>query len=131
MNDTEKRAGPGLWSLLRSVLVGVLIGVAILYWPVAAPEATPDGQSPLVQIYTTATCGYCKLLRKYLQARGITYADHDIERNRDAWQAFQAAGARGVPFVVIGAHRIEGFNPVAIERALAAAGLHGAPSTGS
>ena len=131
MNDTGKRVGPGLWSLLRSVLVGALIGVAILYWPVAAPEPAPGAQPPLVQIYTTVSCGYCKLLRKYLHARGIAYADHDIERDRDAWQAFQAAGARGVPFVVIGAQHIEGFNPVAIERALAAAGLRGAPSTGS
>jgi glutaredoxin len=74
-----------------------------------------------LQIYTTKSCGYCKLLRRYLNARGIPYADYDIDANADARRAFHAAGAQGVPLVVIGAQRIQGFNPVAIERALAGA----------
>lgn len=110
-----------LKALLQSAALGVLIAVVLLYWPAGAAEPPPDGAAPLVQIYTTRSCGYCKLLRRYLNARGIPYADYDIQTNRDARLAFDAAGARGVPFVVIGGQRIEGFNPVAIERALDAA----------
>jgi len=122
---------PLLQMLLRSAAVGVLIAVALLYWPVGASEPAADGVTPLVQIYTTKSCGYCKLLRRYLNARGIPYADYDIETNRDARLAFEAAGAQGVPLVVIGGQRIQGFNPVAIERALDAAEPPSAVSGGS
>jgi glutaredoxin len=108
--------------LLRSAGVGVLIAVALVYWPTGAAVPPAEGVSPLVQVYTTRSCGYCKLLRRYLAARGIAYAEYDIETNRTAWLAFKASGGQGVPFVVIGAQRIHGFNPVALERALAHAG---------
>lgn len=107
--------------LLRSAAFGVLIAIALLNWPMSAAELPADGAAPLVQIYTTKSCGYCKLLRRYLNARNIPYADYDIDANPDARRAFDAAGAQGVPLVVIGAQRIQGFNPVAIEKALAAA----------
>lgn len=107
--------------LLRSAGVGVLIAVALLYWPTGAAVPSAEGVSPLVQVYTTRSCGYCKLLRRYLAARGIAYAEYDIETNRTAWLAFKASGGQGVPFVVIGAQRIHGFNPVALEKALAGA----------
>lgn len=122
---------PLLQMLLRSAAVGVLIAVALLYWPMGAAGPPADGVTPLVQIYTTESCGYCKLLRRYLNARGIPYADYDIETNRDARLAFEAAGAQGVPLVVIGGQRIQGFNPVAIERALDAAEPPSAVSEGS
>jgi glutaredoxin len=108
--------------LLRSAGVGVLIAVALVYWPTGAAVPPAEGVSPLVQVYTTRSCGYCKLLRRYLAARGIAYAEYDIETNASARLAFEGSGGRGVPFVVIGAQRIHGFNPVALERALAHAG---------
>jgi len=106
--------------LLRSVLFGALIAVALVYWPIDAAEPAGGASPALVQIYTTKSCGYCKALRRYLAARGIPFTDYDIETNRSARLAFEVSGARGVPFVVIGAQRIHGFNPVAIEQALAA-----------
>jgi glutaredoxin len=121
---------PLLQMLLRCAAVGVLLAVALLYWPLGAAEPPAEGVTPLVQIYTTKSCGYCKLLRRYLSARGIPYADYDIETNRDARLAFDAAGAQGVPLVVIGGQRIQGFNPVAIEKALDTAEPPGAVSEG-
>jgi glutaredoxin len=111
---------------LRSATAGIVIALAILYWPSSAAEAPGVGVTPLVQVYTTRTCNYCKLLRRYLGVRGIAYAEYDIETNASARLAFDASGGRGVPFVVIGAQRIHGFNPVALERALARADASGA-----
>lgn len=106
--------------LLRSAAIGALLAVALLYWPMGEAKPPADGASALVQVYTTQSCRYCKLLRRYLIARGIAYTEYDIETNRSAWLAFSSSGGQGVPFVVIGAQRIHGFNPVAIEQALAA-----------
>jgi glutaredoxin len=107
---------------LRSATAGIVIALAILYWPTGAAKAPAVGATPLVQVYTTKTCTYCKLLRQYLGVRGIAYTEYDIETNASARLAFEASGGRGVPFVVIGAQRIHGFNPVAVEKALAHAG---------
>ncbi len=104
---------------LRTAAAGILIALAILYWPTSAAKAPAVGATPLVQVYTTKTCKYCKLLRQYLGVRGIAYTEYDIETNASARLAFEASGGRGVPFVVIGAQRIHGFNPVAVEKALA------------
>ena len=130
---TLPRVDPQLLKmLLRSAAFGVLLAIALLNWPMSAAELPADGSAPLVQIYTTKSCGYCKLLRRYLNARNIPYADYDIDANADARRAFHAAGAQGVPLVVIGAQRIQGFNPVAIERALGSAPDSGSsPGTGS
>ena len=106
---------------LRSGIAGLLIALTVLYWPSSAAEPPGVGATPLVQVYTTRTCKYCKLLRRYLNVRGIAYAEYDIEANSAARLAFEASGGRGVPFVVIGAQRIHGFNPVAIETALSSA----------
>ncbi len=84
------------------------------------PGAGVDEQTgaPRVEIYTTPSCAYCKMLRKYLQARGIEYIEHNINATQESRAAFYASGAHGVPVVVIGARRIQGFNPLRIEAAL-------------
>lgn len=88
----------------------------------SAHEHTVDsgGQAaaPLVEIYTTPSCPYCKALRKYLHARGIEYIEHNISASQQTREAFYATGAHGVPVTVIGGQRIHGFNPLRIESAL-------------
>lgn len=86
----------------------------------APPGGAADEQAgaPRVEIYTTPSCAYCKMLRKYLQARGIEYIEHNINATQESRAAFYASGAHGVPVVVIGARRIQGFNPLRIEAAL-------------
>ena len=49
--------------------------------------------------------------------------EFDIERNQRAFKEFQRLGARGVPVIMVGSSRIDGFNPKKVEQSLRKAGL--------
>lgn len=55
-----------------------------------------------ITIYSTATCGFCKMLKSYLNDKGIKYdvkmADEDQEIAREL---YEKSGQLGVPFTVI------------------------------
>ena len=72
------------------------------------------------EFYRSAGCGYCRALRTYLQARGISYREQNSKEARATREAFYARGGQGTPRVVIGSRRIHGFDPFAIEAARAA-----------
>ena len=83
------------------------------------PAAVTPGaaSTPLVKrdelvLYTTSWCGYCRQARKYLNDRGISYVEKDIEKDRFANSEFQRFGPRGVPLLVRnGEDTRRGFSP--------------------
>ena len=73
-----------------------------------------------VQIYTTVRCSFCVRAKRLLEARGVTYAEIDIEADeamRD--DAVRRSGRRTVPQIFIDGQSIGGFEELA---ALDAAG---------
>jgi len=75
-----------------------------------------------VVMYSTSWCGYCKRARAWLGARGIPYAEHDIERDptaRDRMRSINPSG--GVPTFEVDQQVIFGFDPGRIEWAMARA----------
>jgi len=55
-----------------------------------------------VTIYSTATCGFCKMLKSYLSDKGVKYevkmADED---QAIAKELYEKSGQLGVPFTII------------------------------
>lgn len=55
-----------------------------------------------ITIYTTNTCAYCVMVKKWLDAKGLTYStvnlDEQPERQKEA---FEASGQLAVPVTVI------------------------------
>ncbi|MBI5615678.1 MAG: DUF4124 domain-containing protein [Gammaproteobacteria bacterium] len=61
-------------------------------------------------LYTAAWCGYCRKAKAYLAAKGIAFREVDIE-TPDGLAAFaRDGGGKGVPVLVLGKTRIEGFS---------------------
>ncbi len=53
-------------------------------------------------VYTTATCGYCKMLKKYLEDNKINFTEKRVDLNQqDAQEMVAKSGQMGVPFSVI------------------------------
>jgi len=50
-------------------------------------------------MFTTTWCGYCKGTKRYLDSKGITYEEIDIEQNPEYGEAIEQAsgGFRTVP----------------------------------
>lgn len=80
-----------------------------------------------VVMYGTSTCPYCAKARAYLNERGIAYADYDVQKSPSAKEAFGNLDGKGVPLILIGDRRIDGFNPSVYDDALKHAGI--APRT--
>lgn len=55
-----------------------------------------------ITIYSTKTCGYCHMLKKWLDDKKIEYTDYSVDLNPIAAQHMvQLSGQMGVPFSVI------------------------------
>lgn len=75
-----------------------------------------------VVIYTTAWCGYCKKAKAFMDARGVRYREVDVEASESGRQDFARLGGRGVPIILVGAQRMDGFDQAGLEGMLKAAG---------
>ena len=77
-----------------------------------------------ITVYSTATCGFCKMLKSYLNDKDIKYdvkmADEDQEI---AKELYEKSGQLGVPFTIItdddgNEEKILGFDRHKIDTAL-------------
>ncbi|MFC1710330.1 glutaredoxin family protein [Patescibacteria group bacterium] len=57
-----------------------------------------------VTIYSTTTCPYCKMLKKYLDEKKISYTEKLVDQDDAAREEMmtKSGGYLGVPFTVIG-----------------------------
>jgi len=96
------------------LVIGALAAVVFLAYEasqrVPAPEpATPAAgaggirqyQQAQVVMYSLTTCGYCKLMRRELQARNIQFVEYFVDTEPARWQELtaklQRAGFRPGP----------------------------------
>ena len=56
---------------------------------------------------------------EYLSQKGIPYIEKNVSRDQEAVQELMSMGLRSLPVLVIGEERLSGFNPAAIDAALA------------
>ena len=71
-----------------------------------AGAVTIDG----VVMYSTSWCGYCNKARRYFSDNNIVYRDYDIEKDRFAKSRYDRMDGRGVPVILVGDKRMNGFS---------------------
>ncbi len=72
-----------------------------------------------VTVYSTRTCPYCVMAKRYLSEKGVKYNDVDVGADQKAaFEMMQKSGQMGVPVLDINGYVIVGFDKLAIERAL-------------
>lgn len=77
-------------------------------------------QQPEVAVYSTQTCPYCVMAKRYLAQKGVKYADYDVGADqRRAFEMLSKSGQMGVPVLDIKGSIIVGFDRQAIDSALA------------
>jgi glutaredoxin len=82
-----------------------------------AVPAAPGGAKRVV-MYTTATCPACVAAKSYMARKGIPFEEHDVNRSPEARAEFQRLGGRGVPLILVGSEKMEGFSPQRLEQLL-------------
>ncbi|MDO8571458.1 MAG: glutaredoxin family protein [bacterium] len=64
-----------------------------------------------VIIYSTPTCGYCTLAKKYFQENNIEYTEKDVSVDMAAREEMtNKTGQLGVPVIEVDGNLIIGFN---------------------
>ena len=71
-----------------------------------------------VKIYSAEWCGVYKRAKKYMQERNIKFRELDIENDSTAKREFKKLNGRGVPVILVGRQRMNGFNPAKLESML-------------
>jgi len=70
-----------------------------------------------VKVYSTPTCPWCTVAKKYLASNNVAYEDLDVSVNRQAaLDMVQKSGQRGVPVIEIDGNIIIGFNQNEIDK---------------
>jgi glutaredoxin len=69
-----------------------------------------------IVLYSASWCGYCKQARQYFEAHNIPYTEYDVEKSEKGKRDYKRMGARGVPVILIGDRRMNGFNVAAFEK---------------
>jgi len=71
---------------------------------------------PEVIMYSASWCGYCKKARRYFNKNKIRFTEYDIEKNARAKRKYDKLHATGVPVILVGKKRMNGFSEEGFER---------------
>ena len=67
-------------------------------------------RSEQVVMYSASWCGYCDKARSYFNSHGVAFSEYDIETSAKGQQDYQRLGAHGVPVILVGNQRLNGFS---------------------
>lgn len=74
---------------------------------------------PRVIIFTTPSCPYCNMAKKYLREKGVKFKEVDVSRDMAAARdMIRRSGQQGVPVLDIGGKIVVGFDRLKINKYL-------------
>ena len=94
-------------------------GPAVVSTMQGAPAAKAKDK---VRMYTAVWCGYCKRAKAHLAARAVAYDEVDVEATQRGQNEFRQLGGRGIPIILVGSQRMDGFDANGLDAMLTAAG---------
>jgi len=71
-----------------------------------------------VKILTTTWCGVCKKAKAYLASKGIYYSEYDVETSEIGKQEYKRLEGKGVPIILVGKQRMDGFSSSKLDEML-------------
>jgi glutaredoxin len=74
--------------------------------------------TPRITLYTTRRCPNCRQAKQYLQSLGLRFTELDVQHSARGQKEFARLGARGVPVILVGDRRIDGFDRRRLDAAL-------------
>ena len=80
----------------------------------AGPSKTASKNE--VIMFSASWCGYCKKAKTYFKKNKIRYTNYDIEKSSKGKRLYKQLGAKGVPVILIGSKRMNGFSESGFER---------------
>ncbi len=85
-------------------------GVLNIELPPAASSSASSRSQKAVVIYTAEWCGVCHAAKKYFAEHQVAYTEYDVEKSAKGMADYQRLQGRGVPIVLVGEARMDGFS---------------------
>lgn len=63
-----------------------------------------------VVMYSAAWCGVCTKAKRYFKKNRIPFKEYDIDKSKKGRSDFKKLKARGIPVILVGKKRLNGFN---------------------
>ena len=77
---------------------------------------TKRRKSRSVVMYSTSWCGFCKKAARHFRNKKIPFTEYDIEKSAKAAREYKKLKGRGVPVILIGDRRMNGFDAKTFDR---------------
>jgi glutaredoxin len=100
---------------VKALVAAFLLSTSLAFPAIAQQKAE-------VKMYATSWCPYCAKARAYFARRNIAYVEVDIEKSREGRAEYDRLGARGIPVILVGPQRMNGFSEARLSQLLADAG---------
>ncbi|MBI4986988.1 MAG: glutaredoxin family protein [Rhodocyclales bacterium] len=75
-----------------------------------------------IVMFSTETCGFCKKAKRYMDAKGLSYSEIDVDKDARGHEEYRRLGGNGVPFFVVAGKTMTGFSESAFEKLLKGSG---------
>jgi len=83
------------------------------------PTNGSDSPTPKITVYTSPSCHWCRVAKRYLEERGLPYREVDIISNKRGRQEMvRMTGQYGVPVIRVGEDAMTGWDKAEFERLL-------------
>jgi len=82
----------------------------------ASSSAAESEAANTVVMYSTSWCGYCRKAASHFRKNGIPFSERDIEKSEKAAREYKELNGRGVPVILIGNRRMNGFSSESFDR---------------
>ena len=73
-------------------------------------NTTQSNGAKSVVMYSTSWCGYCRKAARHFRKNSIPFTERDIEKSAYAAREYKKLNGRGVPVILIGKKRMNGFD---------------------
>jgi glutaredoxin len=74
------------------------------------------GKPGKVVMYSATWCGICTKAKQYFNSNKIPYVAYDIEKSRAGKSGFKKLNGNGVPIILVGGKRMNGFSVAKFEK---------------
>jgi len=69
-----------------------------------------------VVIYSTTWCGVCRHAKQHFEKNNVSFTEYDVEESERGERDFARLGGSGVPVILVGKKRLNGFSAAAFEQ---------------
>ncbi|HCZ49197.1 MAG TPA: glutaredoxin family protein [Gammaproteobacteria bacterium] len=78
--------------------------------PVGSGSPATPARVGRVVMYSASWCGVCDRARRYFRAHAIAFEEYDVETTVKGRLDYRRLGAAGVPVILVGERRLDGFS---------------------